>query len=452
MFKYLVFLFTIGMFSCSSDHKTNFTYIGGKIINPKNNYITLHNSNEEVIDSVVLNPDNTFTGKLKDLTAGLYFLKHGAEFQYIFLEPQDSLLLRLNTWDFHQSLVFSGSNAEINNALNENLLINEKEYKDFYRYNTYNAAKFLKTLDSLTNIKHKYINSFTVNHPRILPEFLDILKVAMFYPLYTKLENYAINNRLKDNPEIINEDRFTAHRSNLNINNDSLVFFYPYRKYVFDNIKYDVHTKNIKDESDAFIEAILETIDEKIDAEKFKNRLLKNTIIRHFYTRSSCNLNQDAVDLFSKFSSNRTDKKEIDYLLNDVKFITKNTKLPNFQLYSPQGSMESINKLTEGSKAVIYFINKEYTPDKWLASRMNYLIKKYPTVNFLVINIEEEKNKYISGLNIKHQFYLHQKSSAHKFLTSKYPRMVLVNSKGIVKNGFCALSSKKIEKQIAELK
>ena len=65
----------------------------------------------------------TRSKKFKNLKGGLYTFKHGVEFQYIFLQPNDSLLLRLNTWDFDESLVFSGKGAEKNN-----LLINKNNY------------------------------------------------------------------------------------------------------------------------------------------------------------------------------------------------------------------------------------------------------------------------------------------------------------------------------------
>ncbi|AUC14545.1 hypothetical protein BTO06_05020 [Tenacibaculum sp. SZ-18] len=451
MIKYLIPLLSIVIVSCTNNKKENHTYLGGKIINPKADYITLHNHYEEVIDSVKLNPDNTFNGVFKDIQTGLYLFKHGAEFQYVFLEPQDSLLLRLNTWDFDESLVFSGSNAEKNNALIENFLINEKQDKDFYKYYGFESERFLSKVDSLKSLKKDYISKFKTNYPETSERFFDVLNIVLYYPLYTKLETYIINNRLKSKPIQFDETKFVSHRKELDINIDSLMFFSPYRKYVYNNIYYDVYEKNLKDDSDEFTVAVLETVNKKIDSQELKNRLLKETILRHFYTKKSCSLNKKAYEAFSKFSSNDSDKEEIACLLTDVKHVPKNRLIPNFRLYTPQGSMEKIRDIIKSNSTVIYFRNKDYSSDKWVASRMNYLINKHPNVNFLVININEDKNEYINDLNIKHQYYLHKESDAHKFLTSKYPRMVLVNNNGIVKNGFCALSSKRIEKQITEL-
>jgi hypothetical protein len=451
MIKYIVPLLSIFIISCNDVKKENYTYVGGKIINPKSDFITLHDHYEELIDTVKLKSDNTFTGAFKNIKSGLYLFKHGTEFQYVFLEPQDSLLIRLNTWDFDESLVFSGSNAEKNNSLIENFLVNEKQVKDFYRYYKLPHKEFLKTVDSLKSIKDSYINNFKSDYPDSSEEYLDVLKIALYFPLYTKLETYVINNRLKETPEDLNEANFISHRENIDINSDSLMFFSPYRKYVYNNIYYDVYAKNIKDDSDEFTISVLETVNTKIASQELKNRLLKETIIRHFYTKTSCSLNKKAYSAFANFSSNEADKEEIASLLSDVKRIPKNKLLPNFKLYSPQGSIENIKDIIKGNSTVIYFRNKDYSSDNWVSSRMNYLINNHPDVQFLVINMNDNKNEYIKDLNIKHQFHLHKESDAHKFLTSKYPRMVLVNNKGTVINGFCALSSKKIEKQITEL-
>ncbi|SNR15319.1 TlpA family protein disulfide reductase [Tenacibaculum jejuense] len=451
MIKYIVPLISIFLISCATSKDENFTYIGGKIIHPKGDFVIIFNNKNEVVDSIKLNKDNTFLGKLDNIKTGLYYFEHGPETQYLYLEPQDSLLMRLNTWGFDESLVFSGSNAEKNNALIENFLINEKQLKDFYKYNKLTSDDFLRTLDSLRKQKDDYLEEFKTRSADISEDYLDVLKVVLYYPLYSKLETYAINNRLKEQPDSINENNFISHRKDVGINGDSLMFFPPYRKYVYNNIYYDVYAKNIKDDSDEFTISVLETVNSKIESTELKNRLLKETIIRHFYAKKSCGLNKKAYNLFREISSSESDKEIIAKLLADVKHIPKNKTLPEFSIHTPQGSIENIKNIVKGNNTVIYFRNKEISPDNWVASRMNYLISKSPNTQFLVVNIDNRKNEYIKKLDIKHQFYLDEKSHAHNFLTSKYPRTILVNKKGVVINSFCALSSEKIEKQITEL-
>ena len=138
MIKYLfnfILLFSIILFtSCNSTPKNTDTYFGGKIINPKSNFVVLF-SMDKVIDTMYLEKDNRFIGKLNVINEGLYYFVHGDENQYIYLEPQDSLMLRLNTWDFDESIVFAGKGAERNNILIDCFLEEEKDNKMFYQLN-----------------------------------------------------------------------------------------------------------------------------------------------------------------------------------------------------------------------------------------------------------------------------------------------------------------------------
>ncbi len=451
MIKYFFIFISLAMVSCNTKPDKEYTYFGGKIVNPKGEYVILYNNGDEVIDSLHLNKDNTFSSKLQDLKSGLYCFKHGTEYQYVFLEPKDSLLIRLNTWDFDESLVFSGKNAIRNNVLIEAFLENELQNKQFYKYYNLNAKDFKNKVDSLKRTKDEYIKNYTTKNNEESEVFLNVLKIALNYPLYTKLESFVIDNSLKQTPEDLNINAFTKHRETASIDSDSLMFYTPYRNYVYSNLYSDVYQKKIKDDSDDFTIALLNVINTKIKSPKLRNKLLKETTIRHFYKKSSCGINKKAYETYVSLSTDPADKKEISSLLNDVKHISKNHEIPDFNLSSHDGAIEKITDVIKDKNAVIYFRNKQYSSDNWVASRMNYLINNHPNIKFLVVNIDADKYKHVKDLNIEHQYYLHEKSNAHQFLTSKYPRMILVNDKGIVINGFCALSSKKIEKQISDL-
>jgi len=94
---YLITLFISIIFSsCNNKNECNSTYFGGKIINPKANYVVLF-ENETATDTFYLNKNDNFLGEIPLLKEGLFYFKHGNEHQYVYLEPKDSLLIRLNT-------------------------------------------------------------------------------------------------------------------------------------------------------------------------------------------------------------------------------------------------------------------------------------------------------------------------------------------------------------------
>ena len=49
---------------------------------------------------------------LEDITPGIYTLQHNPENQVVYLEPGDSIMVWVNTYDFDRSLNFSGRGSK----------------------------------------------------------------------------------------------------------------------------------------------------------------------------------------------------------------------------------------------------------------------------------------------------------------------------------------------------
>ena len=122
--------------ACKSNKNSNndIAYIGGEIVNPKNNLVILYNTKGKVADTLKLDANNRFLHKITNLQSGLYSFIHGGEYQMILLEPNDSILVRLNTYDFDQSIVFTGNGAKKNNYLIKTYLENESEAQKLVKY------------------------------------------------------------------------------------------------------------------------------------------------------------------------------------------------------------------------------------------------------------------------------------------------------------------------------
>ena len=87
----------------------------------------------------------------------------------------------------------------------------------------------------------------------------------------------------------------------------------------------------------------------------------------------------------------------------------------------------------------------------FISARVPFLQKKYPSLNFAVIEIDGNNTHRIKNIDIKDQYFINSKTLKNNFLTSKMHRTILVNKNGIVENGYAAISSGNIYKQLKEL-
>ena len=460
MFKYLyplLLAITVPFFvGCSSNSKHTETYFGGKIINPKSDYVVLY-SMDKVIDTMYLAKDNTFLGKLESVNEGLYYFMHGNENQYIYLEPQDSLMLRLNAWSFDESMVFAGKGAERNNILIDCFLEDEKDNRMFYKLNHLEANEFQRKIDSLLALKLATHEEYVSKHPNETNGFIQILKIALTHPIYARIERYPIahvKNKNKTEFHTI-DSSFYNHRKIIPIDNDSLLYYPPYSKYVRNflyNTTYSLGHKPMSNEySSDFTIDLLKTIDHSITSKKSKNAFLKQTVIGHFYRKSSCDVNKKAFNTYFNLSTSAKDKLLVEQLLSDCMSFRKGQRIVDFMITDFNNGSNSIKKLTKNKNSLLLFWNPSYITTDYISSRINYLSQKFPEIQFIQIKIDGSIKDRIHQLDIKNQFFINSNNSANKFLTSKMPRTIILNRKGVITNGFASIASKKIHSELKSL-
>ncbi|MFL3661785.1 MAG: hypothetical protein ACI6PN_08550 [Polaribacter sp.] len=449
----------INLIGCSGIEKSNTVFFGGKIINPKTKFVVLY-SNNLVIDTILLNERNKFLGIYKDLDEGLYHFMHGNENQYIYLEPKDSLMLRLNTWNFDESLVFAGKGAERNNILVDIFLEDESEKKLFYQFNNLKPKAYQTKINSHIQSRLKTFDNYKKNHPKETTAYFNVLKTALTYPMYARIERYPISHvyvsKTLDFPEI--DSSFYAYRKDLDFNdNNALMYYTPYARYITNylyNVTYALgHKPMMSKFSSDFTVDLLQTIDAKINLKDSKNAFLKRTVLDHFQRKSNCNIDQRSFDAFLKLSSNKKDKELVRNLLEDNKTLHKGHKIGGFTISDFTDRSISIKDFTHGKNTVLLFWSKEYISKSFINSRVPFLQRKYPSLNFAVIEIDGSSNSSsrIPNIDIKNQYYMNSKLLKNNFLTSAMHRTILVNKKGVVENGYAAISSQNIYKQLKEL-
>ena len=441
---------------CNSDSKNTETYFGGKIINPKSKYIVLY-SMDKVIDTFYLNANDKFIGKIHNAKEGLYYFKHGLEHQYVYIEPRDSLQIRLNTWDFDESLVFAGKGAERNNLLIDCFVEDEKDNQLFYPLYKLNPSAFQKKMDSILKVKLSTYQEYVSSHSEETPAYNTILKVALTYPIYTRIENYPLAyvryTNAKDFPETTST--FYKHRNQIRLNNDSLMYYYPYSKYVRSflyNTTYNLgHKPMFEEYSTKFTLDLLQTINQKINTSISKNVFLKQTVIEHFYTKFNTSVNEKTFEKFFELTTNKNDARQLKLLLNDSKYLTVGKEIEDFTVTDFSNETHTIKQLLQNKYTCLLFWSLEHFSKSYISSRINFLQKKYPEITFYTIEYNTTSAEKIYNLKTKNQYFINAQSNANKLLTSKMPRVILLDKETKVINGFTSISSNYIFQQINQL-
>jgi len=448
-----ILLISISLINCKSvDKSSNYTYFGGKIINPKGNFVMLMKG-DKPLDTIYLNKDNTFSTQLNLIKEGLYSFKHGPEYQYVYFEPNDSIVIRLNTWDFDESLVFSGKGSEKNNFLITLYLQNEKNSKSFKPYYNLNPKEFLAKTATIESINKHIYNQLKKSGVKLTKNFETLAKVAVSYPVYLRKEIYPYRHKnrfqLDSFPKL--PDGYYNYRKNIDLNKSELIDYFPYHNYV-NNYLYNLAYKECNEKESA-TENILNTIVSNIKVEEFRNRLMYQAIYSDFRSnQNSCCINKTALEIFNKNCTDKELLKRINTLAEDCENNKDNSPIEDFALISTHdNSTTNLKSIIKNKKSVIYFWSPNKLSSELLIKRVNRLKNNYPSLRFIGININPSKNGSRINQYLKNQYLLPKESVGHKLIKSKEPRTILIDDKGIIVNSFTYLSSPHLEKQLREL-
>lgn len=442
----LSLLFIILSFSsCDNKEEATYTYFGGKIKNPKDKFVYL-TKGKKILDSAKLNDHNKFSFKLDSLELGLYTFKHGAEFQYLYLEPKDSLLLYLNTWDFDESLIFSGKGSAKNNYLINLYLEQEKVEKDFKHNYKLNEAEFSEVIDKGIKKELETYNQFLSNEEEPPSEFFDkLVKTGIYVPFFFYKERYAYNHKkalgLDKAPEL--SDDFYAYRKLIELNDESLLD-YSWNLAFINNFLYNLaHDEKMKDPKNRIFELeFMKIVDKRIHVEDFRNSLLAKGV---WGSLSNKNLTKEETEkVYAYFFENCSDEA---YIAELKKSIAQKEKIacgedfPPLTAYGLDNSEVEINKLIKNSNAVIYFWPTELGRIELLKEKLHYLEKHHPEVVFIGIErnkTDEEWRKFVSSKKLPEgsQFKLPRDSESYDWYEGDMARTIIVNNEGKVENGY----------------
>ena len=429
--KIISFFLIILIVGCKSEYKT---FISGKIIKPTNNEIQLL-KDEKVIKNININNEGIFSTSIDDLNDGLYNFIHLPEFQYLIINKGDSLVLRLNSLDFDESLVFSGKGASKNNYLIDVFLEHEKD-ENYVKIN-YKSSRiiFKNIIDSLLSKKIKHYSDYNFKSNSISDL---IINHAILIPLYSHIENYIILNKKNHSKNI---QYFNRYRKEINLNINELSHFKPYLDYItLKSINESFSEKRGYDYNLNFNLLRLNYIKNQISNETIKTKLLR-FIAYEYLLEEKLLINIDQfIYEFLKISDNENTNNEVSILYKNIILLQVGKKFPEIKLFN-QNKIVNGTEINVNNKNIFVFWSYDQNAHQVnLFSKINIFSDKYSNYYFNLININKDSVKWKN--NYSNKFYNNRiknfravnfESMSKKMILNNLNKVIITDNNGIIK-------------------
>lgn len=441
MFLGLLFL----TFSCKKFEKEDkTTFFGGKVKNPKEAYVYF-SKDEKIIDSAKINQENRFSFTLDTIKTGLYTFKHGIEFQYLYLEPQDSLLIYLNTWDFDESLIFSGKGAEKNNFLINLFLQQEATEKEFKHLYNLDETEFSQKVEVE---KQKLIQQYNelINIEKDEPSeiFDNLVKAVINYPLYSKKEFYPLRhkdaNNKHDYPDV--SDDFYNYRKSLDYDDESIFNLRAYTYYLESllyNLAYNKQKNNPAKEN--FSLNYMISVNEILVDKDLRNKYLAMGFWGSFKDHLTEKQQEESQKYFFENCTDKTYIAEAEQAVNQCKQLKNGDKFPELIVFDSKSNKINIHEIINDKKAVVYFWPKHPSGSEKILKKLSTYKEKYPEILFVGIErnkTNDEWKEFLASNKLPEhsQFRIDDNCKMYSWFDGDMARAIVVGNKNIVKKSF----------------
>jgi hypothetical protein len=456
------------LFSCEEKTKRGTqTHIGGEIVNSNNNYLTLEKDGR-FIDSIQILKNGTFNYSFEDenFNSGLYTIRHSPEGQVFYIEEGDSLLLRVNTKEFDESLMYTGNKAPENNFLMEMYLLNERDNKLILSYYKISPEEFAVKTDSIKEQRKEQLLDLQAEND-FSEEFITLANKTIDYEYYDLRERYAYLINVYFN-EFKNKlpKGFFAYRKNIDFNDKSLQSYYTYQRFLDNYLKNKAITRclsNSTNKNKCLNTASVENLKYRliIADSLFTIDNLRDRYIGRFARKQINSAKNEAqidstLKLLKTFGYPEAKYDELKALGRLQKNYFEGKYVGDAKLISPNGENVILKNLL--SKPTITFTWSVYVSiHKEQHDKINELRNKYPEIQFLGVNIDEEDSyelwvRALNNFDYEKDFELKIRERGDDFYLYKnfLNKVMLINKKAVIINPDLDIFSPNFELQLLE--
>lgn len=393
--KYFFLCLLMLSIGCSSEQDKELTFIGGQVVNPNSNYVTLEH-NDKVIDTIPLDNQNNFGYEFSQDKESVYTFKHYPERQSVYLKPGDSTVLRVNTLEFDESLSFGGSSSTENNFLIDMFLLNEQDNDLILSYYKISPEQFIEKTDSIRNLRLQKFEKLKKDL-EFTPYFKNIAESTIEYEHYDMRERYAFLIK-KYVPKKFEEfpDDFFDYRSKVNFNDTDLVSNFSYMRFL-DNY---LRNKSIEicetENRDCFdlndhqnLKRRLNLVHELFENDYLKSNFFNRLIRREIVFSQTEEQLEETLSIIEKFDIASLDKEELHQLTHIQSKYLIGKSLKNMSLRTPGMDTIELHDISKSKPTVMYTWSAlSFDSKKNNLNKIKELREKYPEINFISVNLD----------------------------------------------------------------
>lgn len=462
--RFFVVTTTLSLFlliSCKKDAQNSGykAYFGGEITNPTSDYI-LFCKNSKVVDSVKLDKNNRFFLKFDSLTPGLYSFKNNPEYQYVYFDKNDSIMVHINAKDFDNSVVFCGRGDQKNNFLMDLYLKNEDDKNTMFPVFEYDLELFNKSIDSVYNSNNAFYKS-SKEEIKWSDGFELYAKSALDLHYFSKKEIYPKVHQIRTGKDVYDKlpSNYYAFRKEIDFNNSNLSDFSPFITYISNmlnnsaTITYHNHFSVVDLALKTNVNK-LNIADTLIKNEKLKNTILNSIAFTYLLEDQNMVNNKLFLDTYRKYSTDKSQKNEILKIGNAIQLLTIGSPLPEVTLIDLDGKEISSNDFNK-KKTVIFFWTKNLISHLEAAHKKLLAIKsQYSGYQFIAVNLDDDQTKWIQTLatykfnGIKELRCKNFEDIKSKWAITKVHRTIILDQKSLIKNAFTNIFDVNFEKEL----
>ena len=417
---------------------------------------------EQPIDTAYLDKNKNFTFEIKLKESQLYHIEIDKRYQYIYLEPNDSLVLFANALNFQNSLSFSGRGSELNNFLVKQLNDIDKN-NEFLKKSTFLPPyQYRKTIDSLLYLKIEQYNNFLTENPTISPQGKHIALITTTLPVYKELEAYPFVYERNNSKSIINilPQNFYDYRKEIKYDDGFLSHYRPYYSYIVmytNNLAFKrYHTKNPygdinKDE--AFHLKKLRVIDSVFKKNKIRDNLYRNAAYSYVFNIQDNNEWNCYIEEFEKYNINNIHKTELEQIFKATVTLQRGSIPPDFDLIDKNGRHTTLLEISKDIPTIYYFwsVNQK-DMSNLIFNRILQLKELFPEILFIGIDMGQDLSQWCESfpesLGMEQYHVLNSDDVSRKFLINNISKCLILDKDTRIISAFKNIFSPDLEKTL----